>query len=715
MPAVTPYTRLKNFTQYALDHTGAPYNASDHDAELNAIATTLAGLLLNLNTIQRADGKLANSSVHPDALSTATMALISGWTPKGLWLTATAYAVKDVVQQGTVSYVCAVAHVSGVFATDQAAGKWITLGKTTGDTAAGVTFTPYGHIAATDVQTALQEMNDETALVGGSAAQAFLAADATGKNNAATVGQIQRGELMHALAAGTSDALTATVTSGETVLKDGMRACVEATAANGTTAPTLNLTLGASATAAKTIKKGAGSALVAGDIAGAEHKLDLIYSVTLDCWLLLNPAFSVGVSTATIAPSDVRNVGLAFSVGASALTANLTTATGGTPTASDQVQVAMRDATAATGKYATRTAQAALSLSVPSGATLGHASGVDSPMHWYLIDNAGALELAVSTRFFGYGGIVSTTVMSAGSTSATTMYSGSARANVPFAWIGATRDTQVAAGTWAAVPSSVSLTQFIPTQARGECRLKLSGGNLLLSPFNGSVLSFAAGDALVPAAGVTLAPPAVASTTYYIYAVQTNGLVTSLENSATGYVTDPITGITTKSGDATRVLVGMARTTGANAWADSNTTRYVRSFFNDPGIAGYNVSGSDVTTGSTSYVTLSSSGWRVEFLCWLNEVVEVAFVGTGKKDAGSNESDTSLGFDGAGAEDVFNKAQSSSAGVYWPVCVWMAKVGLTEGYHFVDALGRVTVSGNATWNGNGTVGNRCAIYLRTRK
>lgn len=40
------------------------------------------------------------------------------------WTTATAYAPSDIVQESGSSYVCIQAHTSGVFATDQGAGKW---------------------------------------------------------------------------------------------------------------------------------------------------------------------------------------------------------------------------------------------------------------------------------------------------------------------------------------------------------------------------------------------------------------------------------------------------------------------------------------------------------------------------------------------------------------------------------------------------------------
>lgn len=48
--------------------------------------------------------------------------LIGDW--RGAWLTGTAYALLDAVQQGGSSYLCTTAHTSGVFATDLAANRW---------------------------------------------------------------------------------------------------------------------------------------------------------------------------------------------------------------------------------------------------------------------------------------------------------------------------------------------------------------------------------------------------------------------------------------------------------------------------------------------------------------------------------------------------------------------------------------------------------------
>jgi len=93
-----------------------------------------------------------------------------------------------------------------------------------------------------------------------------------------------------AVAAGTPDALTADFTPNITALVNGQTLIVEATAAN-----TAAATLAVDAIAAKAIVKGSNAALAAGDIAGANHWLMLQYDLSLDKFVLLNPA--TGVTT----------------------------------------------------------------------------------------------------------------------------------------------------------------------------------------------------------------------------------------------------------------------------------------------------------------------------------------------------------------------------------------------------------------------------------
>ena len=52
------------------------------------------------------------------------IATLMATVARGAWLTTTAYAVRDLVTQSNVVYICVVAHTAGTFATDLAAGKW---------------------------------------------------------------------------------------------------------------------------------------------------------------------------------------------------------------------------------------------------------------------------------------------------------------------------------------------------------------------------------------------------------------------------------------------------------------------------------------------------------------------------------------------------------------------------------------------------------------
>lgn len=91
----------------------------------------------------------------------------------------------------------------------------------------------------------------------------------------------------YASAGGTTDALTGVYDPVVPALVNGLTLYVRAASANVTTIPTFS----PNGLAAKTIVKGNGLALVVGDIAGAGHWIELQYDLTLDKWVLLNPAF----------------------------------------------------------------------------------------------------------------------------------------------------------------------------------------------------------------------------------------------------------------------------------------------------------------------------------------------------------------------------------------------------------------------------------------
>lgn len=158
---MTPYTRYRDYSTFQSDNPDTDLNGADLDTDFDRIKTTTDSLEAAIDDIRRDDGELANASVGPDQLTTALAAMLGDWNPRGDWVTATAYAAKDVVRESNKVYVVPAgkAHTSGVFATDLAAGKWMLIGPATN--ASSVANTPAGSIAATTVQAAIDELDAE--------------------------------------------------------------------------------------------------------------------------------------------------------------------------------------------------------------------------------------------------------------------------------------------------------------------------------------------------------------------------------------------------------------------------------------------------------------------------------------------------------------------------------------------------------------------------
>ena len=101
-----------------------------------------------------------------------------------------------------------------------------------------------------------------------------------------------------AVAGGTADVITADFTPN-VALTNGTTVIVRAGSANATTTPTF----APDGLTAKTIVKGNNLALVAGDIAGAGHWLELNFDTVLDKWVLQNP-YTTGLPAASSAETQ---------------------------------------------------------------------------------------------------------------------------------------------------------------------------------------------------------------------------------------------------------------------------------------------------------------------------------------------------------------------------------------------------------------------------
>lgn len=167
--------------------------------------------------------------------------------------------------------------------------------------------------------------------------------------------------------------------------------------------------------------------------------------------------------------------GGSVSVAANALTVSLD------PCATD-----FRSTSLTSGSPVTVTNGAAISLTVPSGATLGTANGVQARLVVLEINNAGTKEVAIVNLAGGNNldgtGLISTTAISAASNSANVVYSQTARANVAYQVKLFLDITEAAAGTWATAPTLVQ-----PVGARTEIGLGQTWQDMTGSRASGTI------------------------------------------------------------------------------------------------------------------------------------------------------------------------------------------------------------------------------------
>jgi len=202
--------------------------------------------------------------------------------------------------------------------------------------------------------------------------------------------------------------------------------------------------------APKTLKKSNGAsgyiALAAGDMVADKEYIGVYNEDINNTDIIIENPESVAVSSNDL----INNLAVSTSVAANALTIAIKTAAGTDPTTNDSVSISFRSATATSGSYNTRSVTSATSLVISSGSTLGTVSGVAANLYVYALDNAGTVELAVSSYLFHDNSLQSTTAEggSGGADSATVLYSTTARTDVPVRLIGIINITEPTAGTW---------------------------------------------------------------------------------------------------------------------------------------------------------------------------------------------------------------------------------------------------------------------------
>lgn len=171
----------------------------------------------------------------------------------------------------------------------------------------------------------------------------------------------------------------------------------------------------------------------------------------------------------------LSNLGLTGSMAANAFTIELKQFDGSTdPTSANPVKIAYRSGTITSGASEIVDYTSALSIVIPSTATLNHEDGLDNFVYVYGIYDGTFNEIAViGSPGLDEGKLYNTTAISASADSFNTLYSTTARTNVRVRYLGRFKVNQATAGTWVTAPSAVEVSNGTPVTHTDwlECNL----------------------------------------------------------------------------------------------------------------------------------------------------------------------------------------------------------------------------------------------------
>ncbi|GKQ52870.1 hypothetical protein [Bradyrhizobium sp. Ce-3] len=238
----------------------------------------------------------------------------------------------------------------------------------------------------------------------------------------------------------------------------------------------------------------------------------------------------------------------------------------------------------------------------------------------------------------------------------------------------------------------------------GQCRLVLSGGNLMLLPRDGNLLTINGRPCAIPAGGVSLSPSGLSSGTfYYIYATSTNGVVSTLEASTTGHSPSSAAGnvgVEIKTGDNTRSLVGMALPQ-ASAWTDTPSARFVRSWFNR--VRAPLLSSSGTNTGVNAAMQEVSAAYRIGFLCWADDEIAMQGITSYYSSAASGVLNFAINYDGVNTRTASQVNPDGTGRVLPNPCFDYAV--LSEGAHYATIYGSLSAGTASLYGGTYLMGS----------
>jgi hypothetical protein len=221
------------------------------------------------------------------------------------------------------------------------------------------------------------------------------------------------------------------------------------------------------------------------------------------------------------------------------------------------------------------------------------------------------------------------------------------------------------------MPITGTLHELVRDKVKGSGVLRYVGAKALsYLPYNGNQLKINGLWRAIPDSGIAglgnnascfingVAVQALAvNTFYYVYAFM-NGVTMTADFSTTAYAVSTTTGnvgVTIKSGDDTRSLIGMVKTNATTDYRDTTGARLVRSWFNRDATRRDFTGTLNAGTGTnaTNWVELNSA-IRSYFLIWKDETAFATLISPGYNTADGGACYWSVAWDGIVASQGFN-------------------------------------------------------------
>jgi hypothetical protein len=117
------YSIAYNYTGFQQSQGNNSFPGTQLDSDLAGLQSSVSSLALFVKGVMRSDGALANGSVTYDSLAPSLQT--AGLAPANAWVSGVPVFKGQSVIVNSILYRCLIAHTSGVFATDLAAGLWV--------------------------------------------------------------------------------------------------------------------------------------------------------------------------------------------------------------------------------------------------------------------------------------------------------------------------------------------------------------------------------------------------------------------------------------------------------------------------------------------------------------------------------------------------------------------------------------------------------------